>query len=434
MNSPERRGPLLAAGVVAAVLGVVALAALGSRAVHVPDNKVADAGQVASRFAFASGVCAILGATIVAALFLLGRRNPATAATLGMTSPLNARAFVRRTVPWTIAAVALAGVLGAATAPLHDKSATASVPHAPTSAQPGDPARDAGGDRLPSGARLYNGAIVRDAFGRDHVAVDLDGNGQLDTTLEPCPTGTPQTNERPPAATDGTTLVPIDENCDGTIDGYVRLHSLEPVDAGDAPLSSLGSGANTKPPKATTQSGSDRVTAGSANWGRLIGVAAIGLAVLALAGFALHTLLRPSPLDEISAPATVGDDASASVQASLAILRAGDDPRANIIAAYSRLLDGLANAGLPRLAHEGPDEYLRRCCASLRVRAEPLARLTELFTVARFSTHELREPHQQAATEALEAVATDLAVERAGRDLERVGAWHMGYPAEPPVA
>ncbi len=430
MSSPERRGPLLAAGVVAAVLGVIALAALGSRAVHVPDHKVANAGQVASRFAVAAGVCAVLIAAVIAVLFLLGRRNPATAATFGMVSPLNGRAFVRRAVPWTIAAVALAGVLGAATAPLHDRS----VRHVPTSSQPGDPSRDAGGARLPPGALLYNAAIVRDAFGREHVAVDLDGNGQLDTTLEPCPSGTPQTNERPPMVEDGATLVPIDENCDGTIDGYARLRSLEPVDAGDAPLSSLGSGANTKPPKAATQSGSDRITGGSANWGRLVAVAAIGLAVLALAGFALHTLLNPPPVGEVLPPMTVGDDASASVQASLAILRTGDDPRSNIIAAYSRLLDGLANAGLPRLAHEGPDEYLRRCCASLHVRAEPLARLTELFTVARFSTHELRENHQQAATEAFEAVAADLAVVRDSGDLARIGAGHISYPTEPPAA
>jgi len=433
VSSPDRRGPLLAAGVVAAVLGVIALAALGSRAVHVPDNKVANAGQVASRFAVAAGVCAVLVAGIIAVLFLLGRRNPATAATFGMASPLNGRALVRRAVPWTIAAVALAGVLGAASAPLHDKSVTASIRHAPTSSQPGDPSRDSGGARLPSGAWLYNAAIVRDAFGREHVAVDLDGNGQLDTTLEPCPSGTPQTNERPPVVDDGVTLVPIDENCDGTIDGYARLRSLQPVDAGDAPLSSLGSGANTKPPKAVTQSGSARITGGSANWGRLIAVAAIGLAVLALAGFALYTLLNPPPVGEALPPMTVGDEASVSVQASLAILRTGDDPRNNIIVAYSRLLDGLASAGLPRLAHEGPDEYLRRCCASLQVRAEPMARLTELFTVARFSTHDLRESHQQAATEAFEAVAADLAVVRERNELVRVGPGHIVYPTEPPV-
>jgi hypothetical protein len=139
--------------------------------------------------------------------------------------------------------------------------------------------------------------------------------------------------------------------------------------------------------------------------------------MLLLAYVALRALLQapgepddePDPDPDADATAAGAD---ASVHASMAILHRVTDPREGIIAAYSQLLAGLAAAGLPRHSYEAPDEYMRRCSARLRLRDEPLRRLTELFTVARFSTHALDEHHHAAALGALEDVAADLAALR----------------------
>jgi hypothetical protein len=119
---------------------------------------------------------------------------------------------------------------------------------------------------------------------------------------------------------------------------------------------------------------------------------------------------RAGAADEVDETAA---GAGASVQESMAILHRVTDPREGIIAAYSRLLDGLAAAGLPRHSYEAPDEYMRRCSTRLQLRTEPLRRLTELFTVARFSTHALDERHHAAALDALREVADELATVRA---------------------
>jgi hypothetical protein len=409
---------LAAAVVVGGVLAVVALAALGSRSVDVPSGKVADTGQVAARFGVAVGIGAVLCALVVAVCVVLGRRDERVASALGVAPPWNTRSFVRRSVPWVIACLALAGVLGAATAPLRDKDT--SVARESTGSQPGDPPLDAQGDRAQLGKPRYDGAIVRDNLGHTHVSVDLDGDGQLDATLVPCPTGSPRSNVAPPTDDNGAVLVPIDENCDGTIDGYARLRSLAPVDPGDAPLDGLGSGLNERvTPRATVPpTSTDRLTGGHVAWSRLALVLVVGLGVLLLAYAALQTLLKaPAHDDHDEPPEPDRDDTAAgadeSVHASMAILHRVSDPREGIIAAYSQLLDGLAAAGLPRHSYEAPDEYMRRCSERLRLRAEPLRRLTELFTVARFSTHDLNEQHHAAALSALEAVAGDLAAARA---------------------
>jgi Domain of unknown function (DUF4129) len=259
-------------------------------------------------------------------------------------------------------------------------------------------------------------------LGRERVAIDTDGDGQLDATLVPCPNGTPRSNATPPSTESGVTLVPIDENCDGTIDGYARLRSLTPIDPGDAPLDSLSDGLNDgsggnggAAGRAAPQSGGDRLTGGSTNWGRLLLVIGGGIAALLLAFFALRMLLGDTDAvtdTDPEPPRDAVDDTDASVQASLTILRMSTDPRDGIIRAYSQLLDGLAHAGLPRLSYEAPEEYVRRCCTSLQIRPEPMMQLTELFGVARFSTHELRETHHRAALDALQAVAADLATVR----------------------
>ena len=397
--------------VVGGVLAVVALAALGSRSVDVPSGKVADTGQVAARFGVAVAIGAALCGAVVALCTVFGRRDERVASALGVGPPWQTRSFLRRSVPWVIASLALAGVLGAATAPLRDKNTD--LARQPSGIQPGDPSLDSQGDRADLARPRYNGAIVRDQFGRSRVSVDLDGDGQLDATLVPCPAGSPRVNAAPVTDKGGAVLVPIDENCDGTIDAYARLQSLVPVDPGDAPLDGLGTGLNERRAPATTlpESSGDRLTGGNIAWSRLALVIIVGLGVLLLAYMALRTLLKPPPEHDDAPPAPTDETAAGadeSVHASMAILHRVRDPREGIIAAYSQLLDGLASAGLPRVHYEAPDEYMRRCAERLGLREAPLRRLTELFTVARFSTHELDEEHHSAALAALQAVADDL--------------------------
>jgi hypothetical protein len=94
--------------------------------------------------------------------------------------------------------------------------------------------------------------------------------------------------------------------------------------------------------------------------------------------------------------------------ASIADLEAEPDPRRAIVAAYARLLDGLAACGLGRRAAEAPEEHLRRALLELRVRDAPMRALVALFGEARFSEHELTGVHKAAAIDAFRAARDDL--------------------------
>lgn len=107
-------------------------------------------------------------------------------------------------------------------------------------------------------------------------------------------------------------------------------------------------------------------------------------------------------------------DAEAGLEASLGeVAYDGDDPRAQITAAYHRLLFALAAVGAPREPQEAPYEYLARVLGPLGVRREPVHRLTELYVVAQFSEHPVDEQHRILAVAALEEGLSNL---RAMRD------------------
>lgn len=107
-------------------------------------------------------------------------------------------------------------------------------------------------------------------------------------------------------------------------------------------------------------------------------------------------------------------DAEAGLQASLGeVAYDGSDPRAQITAAYRRLLSALAAAGAPREPQEAPYEYLARALGPLGVRMESMHRLTELYVIAQFSDHRVDEQHRILAVAALEDGLSNL---RALRD------------------
>ena len=107
------------------------------------------------------------------------------------------------------------------------------------------------------------------------------------------------------------------------------------------------------------------------------------------------------------------DAAADSFEDSAASIGDDMDPRAAIIAAYARLLDGLTESGCARQAFEAPEEHLRRSLVALGVRPEHMRVVVDKFLVARFSTHPLTAADS-------DAVRTEL--REAGRQLREVAA------------
>jgi hypothetical protein len=109
-------------------------------------------------------------------------------------------------------------------------------------------------------------------------------------------------------------------------------------------------------------------------------------------------------------------DASAELSEQLALalddaledLRAEPDPRRAIVAAYARMERVLAAGGVPRQSAETPDEYLGRVLNELTPGSDAVARLTALFTQAKFSHHEVDATMKEEAIEALEQVRDEL--------------------------
>jgi hypothetical protein len=89
-------------------------------------------------------------------------------------------------------------------------------------------------------------------------------------------------------------------------------------------------------------------------------------------------------------------------------LRAEKDPRRAVIAAYARLEHVLAAFGLPRRQAETPQEYLERILPRLELERGSVRRLTDLFTQAKFSLHEIDAGMKGEAIEALTLARDEL--------------------------
>jgi hypothetical protein len=89
-------------------------------------------------------------------------------------------------------------------------------------------------------------------------------------------------------------------------------------------------------------------------------------------------------------------------------LRAEADPRRAIVAAYARMERVLAASGVPRRSAETADEYLGRVLRELAPGSDAVARLTDLFTQAKFSHHDVDAAMKEDAIQALEQVRDEL--------------------------
>jgi hypothetical protein len=88
-------------------------------------------------------------------------------------------------------------------------------------------------------------------------------------------------------------------------------------------------------------------------------------------------------------------------------LRRDPDPRRAVVAAYARMEQALTVYGLPRKPAEAPYEYLKRVARELEAE-QPVAALTELFEVAKFSEHSIDETMRGRAIDALTAVRQEV--------------------------
>jgi hypothetical protein len=100
-------------------------------------------------------------------------------------------------------------------------------------------------------------------------------------------------------------------------------------------------------------------------------------------------------------------------------LYANADPRAAILAAYSRMEHLFASSGLPRHPHEAPLEYLGRAVGDLTSSGAALGRLTGLFQWAKFSPHGVDETMRTEAIGALTEVRDELRAKREEDKLRR---------------
>jgi Domain of unknown function (DUF4129) len=100
---------------------------------------------------------------------------------------------------------------------------------------------------------------------------------------------------------------------------------------------------------------------------------------------------------------------SDAVGRSLRELESETDPRRAIIAAYARMEENLADAGLPRSGSETAREYLSRGLVSLELSPSTIGTLTMLFERAKFSLRPVDMRLRDEAVAALRALQQELA-------------------------
>jgi hypothetical protein len=121
---------------------------------------------------------------------------------------------------------------------------------------------------------------------------------------------------------------------------------------------------------------------------------------------------------------SLAESLAQAIESTLGDLRAERDPRRAIIAAYARMERALAAFGVPRRRPETQQEYLARILGGLEVDTAAVQRLTDLYTQAKFSHHEVGAAMKEEAIDTLEHVRDELraAEERRALELEELAA------------
>ena len=134
----------------------------------------------------------------------------------------------------------------------------------------------------------------------------------------------------------------------------------------------------------------------------------IAIVVLAAVGLAAAYESRRRRRRRWAAEEAVAESLVELLEDTLDDLRAEVDPRKAVIGAYARLERTLAAHGSARKAAETPDEYLRRILPRLAVDQSSIRRLTDLFTWAKFSHHDVDGGMKEEAIDALTQVRDEL--------------------------
>jgi Domain of unknown function (DUF4129) len=141
-------------------------------------------------------------------------------------------------------------------------------------------------------------------------------------------------------------------------------------------------------------------------WVSAVIVASIILGI-AGAGVALYIRSRRGG-DEWAREAALAAALDEILADSLDDLRNEPDPRRAVIRAYARMERTFAAYGVPRDESEAPLEYMARALDRLNVSAYSLRRLTQLFSRAKFSPHEVDVGMKDEAIEALVGLRAEL--------------------------
>lgn len=127
------------------------------------------------------------------------------------------------------------------------------------------------------------------------------------------------------------------------------------------------------------------------------------LAALAVAGV---LIMRRQPLPEPKA--ALAARLARIFDETLDDLRAEQDPRRAVIAAYARMERMLGHYGMERRPSEAPHEYVSRVLEQVVASGSSVRRLTRLYERARFSPHEIDPAMKADAISAVEAVRDEL--------------------------
>ena len=141
---------------------------------------------------------------------------------------------------------------------------------------------------------------------------------------------------------------------------------------------------------------------------RVVWPLAVGLAALIVATIVVAVVVdrRRRRSDAAHTPEQLKELGDALDEA-IDDLRRDPDPRRAVIAAYARMEQALTLYGFPRRPSEAPYEYLHRVARELEAE-QPVAALTELFEVAKFSEHSVDETMRGRAIDALTAVRQEV--------------------------
>jgi hypothetical protein len=188
---------------------------------------------------------------------------------------------------------------------------------------------------------------------------------------------------------------------------FYLAHHLHPRGRGQAfsiPTTPVGKPANTKrkpnlaPLKAPAQ--------GKFQWPAAVIFGSLILGVVVTAGISIYwRRLHGEAWAEEAALMEAVDEVLAD---SLDDLRAERDPRRAVIRTWARMERTFAAYGVPRQEAEAPQEYVGRVLDRLGVSVFSVRRLTDLYSRAKFSPHEIDAGMKDEAIDALVGLRAEL--------------------------